>query len=249
MLGRDLGWVAHRVGFETTSGFSRAYRAEFGVTPSAYRSLVPDVRGGEHERVPATPQVPASSTPPLVNDFHVIIWMYRGRARAHVGDRSWDLDTGDAIWLPAAEPNRVEVEADSIMMPIQSAPPPTRLTPGDAALFRVAPHHETSLLRAAVAQYTPLRPPRYDELALWRAFEDWSFRGVTTSPFGGPRDAPTAATMTSARRLLASGMSPGAAGVRLGYAHASSFSRAFTRAHGMSPRTFQRQGLSGVAET
>jgi AraC-like DNA-binding protein/quercetin dioxygenase-like cupin family protein len=279
VAGYPVGWVAHRVGFQSTSGFARAFAGEFGLTPRSYAALAPDARGNRRPRridgdaaimellagdarpASGVRDIPASSTPPLVNNFHVIIWMYRGRCRAHIGPRTFDLDTGDAIWLPAGIPNRVDVDVDSIMMPIQSSPPPTRLTADDVRVIPLPGRDELALLRAAVAQYTWLRPPRYDELAGWYAFEhsvtghgatdhdgmdhEATDRGAgTVAP--AQADAANQATMETARRLLAGGLRPSAVAERLGYRHLSSFSRAFTRMYGASPRAFQRH-RSGAA--
>ncbi|MFI5428107.1 helix-turn-helix domain-containing protein [Aeromicrobium sp. UC242_57] len=257
--GRDVRWVSDRVGFESASGFCRAFRAEFGMPPSAYATLVRTPGANERQRTaqrdaevvrllrqqwtgqPGPRSIPASATPPLVNNFHVIIWMYRGCARVQVGERSWKLGTGQAIWLPAGIPNRVEVDADSIMMPIQSAPASTRLSEQDVQVFNVPEQDEEAMLRGAVAQYTCLRPPGYDELRGWYAFEDGVVGAVARVSSGTAEQSFTAA-MDSARRLLLGGMAPGSVAERLGYSHASSFSRAFTRSDGVSPRLFQQQG-------
>lgn len=264
--GRDPRWVAHRVGFASASGFRRAFTAEFGISPQAYATLAGSAgtdratgadrstaadragtTGGEGQADPGragpgTPpgprRVPPSATPTLVNNFHVIIWMYRGRARVQLGDREFDLGTAEAIWLPAGVPNRVDVAADSIMVPIQSSPPPTRLRPGDTDVITLHDRDEADLLRSAVAQYTWLRPPGYDELAGWSAFEDRiAGTGAASSGRTDDTDRPT---MAYARQLLRDGLPPAVVSARLGYAHPSSFSRAFTRAHGIPPRAFQR---------
>ncbi|MGC0366995.1 AraC-like DNA-binding protein/quercetin dioxygenase-like cupin family protein [Rhodococcus sp. 27YEA15] len=54
--------------------------------------------------------------------------------------------------------------------------------------------------------------------------------------------------MTLARTYLEEGISAGEAARRLGYAHASGFTKVFRAAHGMSPREYQRSGWRGTAE-
>lgn len=48
-----------------------------------------------------------------------------------------------------------------------------------------------------------------------------------------------AVRMRIARDLLAGGAKPGAVARRVGYAHLPTFSTAFTRFHGISPRDYQ----------
>ncbi|WP_238006510.1 helix-turn-helix domain-containing protein [Dactylosporangium sp. AC04546] len=236
--GYPLGLVADRVGFQSTSGFSRAFTREFGLAPRAYAALARD--RSRSEAAPDRRQViPPSATPPLVNNFHVVIWMYRGRSRVHVGPRSFDLGPGDAIWLPAGIENRVEVAAGAIMMPLQSGPPPTLLTADAVRVLSLRDHDEAGLLRMAVAHYTWLRPPGYDEIASWHAVERWLGPG-TAGRAAARTDAANRATLETARRLLTDGARPAAVADRLGYAHLSSFSRAFSRQYGTSPRAFQR---------
>lgn len=54
--------------------------------------------------------------------------------------------------------------------------------------------------------------------------------------------------MTLARAHLEEGLSAGETARRLGYAHASGFTKVFIAAHGMSPRAYQRRGWRGAAE-
>ncbi|GAA2846187.1 AraC-like DNA-binding protein [Leucobacter komagatae] len=54
--------------------------------------------------------------------------------------------------------------------------------------------------------------------------------------------------MTMARRRLEEGLSVAQVAQALGYAHASGFSRVFTRRHGLSPRAYQRGGWQQTAE-
>ncbi|MFE9664681.1 helix-turn-helix domain-containing protein [Streptomyces sp. NPDC005955] len=54
--------------------------------------------------------------------------------------------------------------------------------------------------------------------------------------------------MTLARQYLEEGMTVGRAARALGYADSSAFTRVFTRAHGMSPRAYQRNGWQHTDE-
>ncbi|CAM3438375.1 AraC family transcriptional regulator [Occultella aeris] len=67
-----------------------------------------------------------------------------------------------------------------------------------------------------------------------------AFRRETGMSFARWRQA---ARMRLARNLLAGGTRPGAVASRVGYTHASNFSRAFNQFHGLSPREYQEQEL------
>ncbi|MGE2846907.1 helix-turn-helix domain-containing protein [Rhodococcus sp. 2.95] len=132
---REIGWIANEVGFETGSGFTRAFRSQMGESPSDYRrralsgptdrSVDTDndqalVRMLAEPRQPGetTPPIPANATWPRVNGAHVAVWVYRGQARVDVADRSWELRTGKAMILPAGVLNTVTVPNGSLLLPL-----------------------------------------------------------------------------------------------------------------------------------
>ncbi|WP_308118619.1 AraC family transcriptional regulator [Rhodococcus qingshengii] len=153
--GREIGWTGGQVGFATPAGFTRAFREHTGVTPSDYtranqgsapihenETLAQSVallseEGAHSGSAPIPPTIPASGTWARVNNFHVIVWIYRGSARVTFGDRTWNLRRGDAMWLPAGVRNSVEIAEGSLLLPLGSQPgdsPVTAPPPTSAAL-------------------------------------------------------------------------------------------------------------------
>lgn len=139
--GRGVGWAGKHVGFLTAAGFTRAFREHTGRTPIDYaRSRLGLPARAEHTltdelvrlsplaplapgtSIAAAPPIPASSTWARVNDFHVVVWVYRGTARVTIGERTWRLRRGDAMWLPAGVHNSIEIDAGALLLPLGARP-------------------------------------------------------------------------------------------------------------------------------
>ncbi|MFC8181265.1 helix-turn-helix domain-containing protein [Rhodococcus sp. NPDC057297] len=168
--GRDIGWVANRVGFATAGGFTRAFRRHTGLAPSVFvRSRATDGKlcstslATDVTMSPA-PDVPGGETWPRVNDFHVLVWVYRGRARFTVGGRVVTLRRGDAIVLPAGVRNRIDTEPGSLVLPLGSR---DSRVPDAGRRFDAVVHFplesESYLLHTVVANYSRVRPVMHDE--------------------------------------------------------------------------------------
>lgn len=180
---REIGWIANEVGFETGSGFTRAFRAQMGESPSDYRrralsgptdrSVDTDndqalVRMLAEPRQPGetAPPIPANATWPRVNGAHVAVWVYRGQARVDVADRSWELRTGEAMILPAGVLNTVTVPTGSLLLPLGFRSSNGSTVSADALeTVQFSPDDELALLHTFVAAYTPLRPRGHDSAA------------------------------------------------------------------------------------
>ncbi|MFC8934291.1 helix-turn-helix domain-containing protein [Rhodococcus sp. NPDC057135] len=182
---REIGWIANEVGFETGSGFTRAFRAQMGESPSDYRRRTrsrPTDRSARTDNDQAlvrmlaqpgqsgdtAPPIPANATWPRVNGAHVAVWVYRGEARVDVADRSWELRTGEAMILPAGVRNTVTVPTGSLLLPLGfRASNGSTVTADALETVQFSPEHELALLHTFVAAYTPLRPRGHNGTAVF----------------------------------------------------------------------------------
>ena len=300
--GFDVDQVAVRVGFASRSGFTRAFRQQFGATPYEFGrtlsarhavgsltqrattarladDLVRMVRDGGRD--PAAPELlPATRTQPHANGAHVLCWAYRGSGYLDIGDRRYDWGRGVATWIPAGVEHVTGVREDSISLPIGDA------GIGDLHLVeplqaQFSPAWDDYLMFCSISARTPLHADDYDPRQVLELFADQLtaqralsvpmpadpgargaamsyLRGIGTSGESMSLDVPAevhrafreqtgmtfaqwryAARMRIARELLADGAKPSAVARRVGYAHLPTFSTAFTRFHGVSPREFQ----------
>ncbi|MCO1337388.1 AraC family transcriptional regulator [Kocuria polaris] len=183
--GRDIGWTGRQVGYATPAGFTRAFREGTGVTPSGYRALFATrPEGGSvvadapvrlverveeltacvpRERQSSPPQIPASASWSRVNDFHVVVWMFRGSARVESGGHSWRLRRGDVMWLPAGVRNEVELAAGSILLPLGSQPGSSPGAAPPTEILRAGGEAEDFLLHSMISNYSGLRPQIHDD--------------------------------------------------------------------------------------
>lgn len=165
--GREPEWVAHRVGYQTASGFSRVFSAHSGVSPGRWRPGSTSDGARDDERVPP---LPAQRTWTRVNGAAVAIWVACGTATITVGPHHHRLRAGHALVLPAGIPNRIQTGEESLVIPVGFRPGggavgSTR-SPGD-----FAPEERWRLLEASVACYTglPVHAPDGVDLVLARS--------------------------------------------------------------------------------
>lgn len=305
--GYAINWTRQQVGFATPAGFTRAFRRHTGRIPSDYagaRGARVTPRGNDEppiagqlsalthpgRDVSAPPPIPALSTWERVNDFHIVVWVYRGTARVTIGDRTRRLRRGDAILLPAGVRNRIDIAEDSVLLPMSMRDGTSPAGIPDPRVVHFPVSAERWLLYTFVAIYSVVRPAVFDSEEFFRLVVGATVGHVCTRTTGGvpqhspvhavlaavrndpadPRDltawaqqlgvsrsrlrelfrAATGQTfprwrgqvrMTVAREHLDNGVPPGEVGRRLGYAHASGFTRVFVDAHGMSPRAYERR--------
>ncbi|WP_435745802.1 helix-turn-helix domain-containing protein [Microbacterium sp. PMB16] len=306
--GYDVGQVAVRVGFATQSGFTRAFRQLFGVTPHRFSRDIGARRGasGATPRVaaarqaddmmrmlratdtPAVPEMlPAAHTPSHANDVHVLIWTYRGSAYLDLGGRTYEQERGEATWIPAGAEHTTGVRENSISLPLGNvgtgdlqltAPLQAQFSPGwdDYLLFCSVsartpvrsddydPRHVLDLFADQVAAQRALSVPMPTDSRARRLAMDY-LRSIGSSG-GSELDAPAeihrafreetgltfarwryAARMRIARDLLVGGAKPSAVARRVGYAHLATFSAAFSRFHGVSPREYQEREAENIS--
>ncbi len=196
--GRGVGWAGKHVGFLTAAGFTRAFREHTGRTPIDYaRSRLGLPARAEHTltdelvrlsplaplapgtSIAAAPPIPASSTWARVNDFHVVVWVYRGTARVTIGERTWRLRRGDAMWLPAGVHNSIEIDAGALLLPLGARPGTSPVSAPPTRVVHFPLNAEDWLLHTVVANYSLLRPDGHDEQTVVHRVRDASQASAT----------------------------------------------------------------------
>lgn len=314
--GHEIGWAGRQVGFATAAGFTKAFHTRTGMTPRQYTKTRPVIPHHDDEHAadfgelmlpqlhpePARnemlpPSIPATQTWNRINDFHVLVWIYRGAARVTVGERTRRLRRGDSIWLPAGVRNSIALSRGSLLLPLGSrhGTPETKLPRN--LVQRFPEEAELYLLHTFVANYSLVRPRTHDPNWITHSFLEHASRTRAEAAADSARTAPVnkviravrndpadrrtltqwaqaldvdakelgqafrAATgqiyavwrsevrMTEARRYLEEGMGVAQVSRRLSYAHPSAFTTVFMRAHGVSPREYQRRGWHHTDES
>lgn len=203
--GYAVGHVAHLVGFDTATGFIRAFAGVHGESPAAWqRSQEVNVGTSARARrradrelltrltqgpmaVPAIP--PSVSGPRLYHDVHDLLWVYTGTARARVGTTVVELSRGDALWLPANTEHCVEVDAGSVALPLVFGTQELEVLPEDATVLRIPPGQNETVLFHLMATMTPLRPAGYRPQMALDLFAEYAARQralTVTMPEGPP---------------------------------------------------------------
>lgn len=124
--GRDLLWVANRVGYQSLPGFIRAFAEATGSTPGQWREgsaaacmrqdraelwgLAGESEGGMHSG--------SGRTWSRVNGAHVAVWSAIGDAELLVGGRTLALREGEAVVVPAGIPNEFRIPAGTLLLPL-----------------------------------------------------------------------------------------------------------------------------------
>ena len=116
--GRDIEWVAHRVGYRSSAAFVRGFAEVVGTTPGRWRRS-PDAEGPVSELVvsPAWRRR-AHRTWARVNGGHVAVWVAIGSATIAIGGRELRLRAGEAVVLPAGVRNDIGIEPGSLLLPV-----------------------------------------------------------------------------------------------------------------------------------
>ena len=117
--GRELEWIAHRVGYLSVAGFIRAFADATGSTPGQWRA---EGRGAGEPRaqlvIPAAATSEEHRTWPRANGAHVAVWAAIGQASLTIGNRSLTLAEGDAVVIPAGVRNALRIPAGSLLVPV-----------------------------------------------------------------------------------------------------------------------------------
>lgn len=166
--GRPVAWTAATTGFDTHAGFTRAFRRSVGMTPSQFISHAAgggrepepfflDAPGSDRLNGEPPSALPPSRTWPRINGFSVAVWVYRGSATVTLGDRRLPLTRGDALCIPSGVFNVIDIDADSLVIPLFTETD----SPFPADLDSVTPVHLPGellafLLHTSVSSYTLL---------------------------------------------------------------------------------------------
>lgn len=182
VAGYEVEQVAAQVGFASRSGFTRAFRGRFGLTPyelgrelpgrPVTSDLTPRARAAgqaddlvriTHQReTPTAPGLlPAARTPSHTNDVHVLSWVYRGSGYLDIGDRRYERGRGVATWIPAGVEHITGLRKNSISLPLGNA------TTGELPLSeplqaRFSPAWDDYLMFCSISARSGLRPDDYD---------------------------------------------------------------------------------------
>ncbi|WP_161972238.1 helix-turn-helix domain-containing protein [Corynebacterium neomassiliense] len=252
--GFDLTYIADRCGYDTIIGFARAFARTIGVPPVTWLKQ----RGGAgHTTLPVTPPPVAPSF--VANrrntTFSVLLWMYRGTATVTVGDRTFRLHRGDAVWLPDHTTNTVHANANSLPMPLTCWPEELVAAGGPSfpaiTSLHVPPHLEKPLMQHMVSDYTALKPTEPELSARLRRELLGNLVELTNrqrvlgigEPMVRPAPGAKASTRTLKRvkdalRMLDDGTAASSVARRVGYGSASQLSRDVRMYAGAPPSAF-----------
>lgn len=252
--GRSVEHTAHVLGFSGAGTLSRAFREHTGMSPRQFlnsSATSAPLDDAPTLRLDADLEIPASKAWPRINGSHVLIWAYRGSSRVDFGGKSVELNEHNVLVLPVGTTVATDSPAGSLILPVGHR------APGNAPLTQAAldPPRPLSagpdfLLSWMVSTYSPLKPPghrtesvfdylgysgNFDADGRAAPFPDKHFAAADTNP----RTGGVIRRMTLARIFLERGVPASAVARQLGYAQMSSFTRAFTEAHGISPARHQ----------
>ncbi len=116
--GRDIEWVAHRVGYHSSAAFVRGFAEVVGTTPGRWRRS-PDAEEPAAELVVSSAwRRRTHRTWARVNGGHVAVWVAVGSAAIAVGGRELRLRAGEAVVLPAGVRNDIGIEPGSLLLPV-----------------------------------------------------------------------------------------------------------------------------------
>ncbi len=161
--GRDIEWVAHRVGYRSTVGFSRSFTELAGVAPGAWRRATHSTTPGAPElRVPQSWEQRTQHTWQRVNGAHVALWAADGPAHITVGTQAFTLRAGEAVILPAGVRNSVRIPPGSLLLPVgfRSGARGPIGTPAHPA--HIGGLESLDTVAAMLAAYTRIGPPGAD---------------------------------------------------------------------------------------
>lgn len=216
IAGYGVDQVASRVGFAGRSGFTRAFKQQFGTTPHGLQRRlaglpVSDQRGpdavaadqaddlvrimpGADQAAAAPREIAATRTASHVNDIHVLSWMYRGSGYLQVGERTYERQRGVATWIPAGLEHTTGLRHDSISLPIGDAST-ADLHLTEPLQVRFSPAWDDYLMFCSVSARSWLRPEDHDPTQVLELFsEQIAARQALSLPMPTDQQARAAAT-------------------------------------------------------
>ena len=166
--GDSVSQSATAVGFATVPAFIRAFSRQFGVTPGAWaarvRRPVSATAATTDHRTAADclGGLPAISTMPRINRFHVLIWFKTGTGSLDLGDRRIPLTEGDTVWIPAGVWNVVHLDEGGVFVPVGELPTTVSMRRHHIVVTHADKKDALEIEYRASLNYTSLRPWPYD---------------------------------------------------------------------------------------
>lgn len=193
--GMTVAQVAEDVGFRTSTGFIRAFRGRFGLTPTAWRDGqgVSDAPGIPLSEPPSWPAASAPSG--LDNGFHLLLWVWRGSMRLTVGERVLSVGEGQIAWMPAYRGHGVSLDPGSVVLPLTFTVGAVELD-DDLGPVPVPEDEAPALLRHVIANQCGVGPDGYDATVV--AGQAWVPGQVVASATSGTWSSAEAATVVDA---------------------------------------------------
>lgn len=88
--------------------------------------------------------------------------MYRGTATAYIGKETIPLEQNDVLWIPAGVRNKIDIAADSILLPLfDRRALASERHYNTIKTISFPPEYENYLLHTVIAQRTGLRPENF----------------------------------------------------------------------------------------
>ncbi|WP_198141913.1 helix-turn-helix domain-containing protein [Leucobacter komagatae] len=155
--GRDLEWVANRVGYESLAAFTRAFAEATGLTPGQGRAG--SSAACMYETLAELGRQPgqadgARRTWTRVNGAHVAVWSAIGCAELVVGGRTLALGAGEAVVIPAGTPNEFRIPVGTLLMPLGYRSAMTGPVGAPLRPARIGGVEQPGMLEAILATYT-----------------------------------------------------------------------------------------------
>lgn len=164
--GQTIATTRRSVGYTTPSGFTHAFERHVGISPREYvdRARAAGSVAAAHKTGSTVvalaigqdqhpPPIPAYHWPTQVNDCHLLLWLYRGEATIRIAGHDRRLSRGDAIWVPAGAPCRVDLAAESIMRCLGDRHGRVRGGVDDLRVFSFPPEAEAYLLHVSNTEH------------------------------------------------------------------------------------------------
>ena len=165
--GTSVSQIAEAVGFRTSTGFIRAFRTRFGLTPTAWRDGQ-DAADAPGVLPSGPPGWSAASAPPsLDHGFHLLLWVYRGSMQLTVGNRILDVAEGEVAWMPAYRGHGVQLGVGAVVLPLTFTV--AEVTPDERCSPVTVPEYEVpALLQHVMANQCGVGPTGYDRTVVPR---------------------------------------------------------------------------------
>lgn len=154
--GNDILAVAHAVGYETASGFSRSFREQTGMSPGRWRTRTTSTLAIDYPSdAPSPLELPAQRTWPRINGSHVAVWALQGRAVLTVAGHNLLLEAGSTVVIPRGCPIASRSRKGPLCCPSDSVPVATEELEHRS---RLAPRFEGNNTTSCKRSWPRIRP-------------------------------------------------------------------------------------------